>query len=74
MMQTRKMFEDMKKNNPRRYQVAGLGKWGITNGLVYENFFEIDFDVEEIKKRKNIVSIFGLDFGYTNDPTALFVG
>lgn len=70
----KKMFEDMKKNNPRRYQVAGLGKWGITNGLVYENFFEIDFDVEEIKKRKNIVSIFGLDFGYTNDPTALFCG
>lgn len=70
----KKMFEDMKKNNPRRYQVAGLGEWGVTNGLVYENFFEMDFDVEEIKKRKNIVSIFGLDFGYTNDPTALFCG
>ncbi len=70
----KKMFEYMKKNNPRRYQVAGLGEWGVTNGLVYENFFEMDFDVEEIKKRKNIVSIFGLDFGYTNDPTALFCG
>lgn len=70
----KKMFEYMKKNNPIRYQVAGLGEWGVTNGLVYENFFEMDFDVEEIKKRKNIVSIFGLDFGYTNDPTALFCG
>lgn len=70
----KKMFEYMKKNNPRRYQVAGLGEWGVTNGLVYENFFEMDFDVEEIKKRKNIVSIFGLDFGYTNDSTALFCG
>ena len=29
-----KVFEDMKKNNPRRYQVAGLGNWGITDGLV----------------------------------------
>ncbi len=70
----KKMFEDMKKNNPRRYQVAGLGEWGVTSGLVYENFFEMDFNIEEIKKRKNIVSIFGLDFGYTNDPTALFCG
>ena len=24
----RKMFEDMKKHNPKRYQVAGLGNWG----------------------------------------------
>ena len=22
-----KVFEDMKKNNPRRYRVAGLGEW-----------------------------------------------
>lgn len=35
-----KVFEDMKKNNPRRYQVAGLGEWGITDGLVYENWQE----------------------------------
>ncbi|WP_317367727.1 PBSX family phage terminase large subunit [uncultured Tyzzerella sp.] len=70
----KKMFEDMKKNNPRRYQVAGLGEWGVTQGLVYENFLELEFNVEEIKNRENIISIFGLDFGYTNDPTALFCG
>lgn len=29
-----KVFEDMKKNNPRRYRVAGLGEWGISEGLV----------------------------------------
>ena len=33
-----KVFENMKKNNPRRYAVAGLGGWGITDGLVYENW------------------------------------
>ena len=32
-----KVFEDMKKRNPRRYAVAGLGGWGIVDGLVYEN-------------------------------------
>lgn len=66
----RKLFEKMQENNPRRYSIEGLGNWGIAEGLVYNNFEELDFDVEEIKKRKNIKSAFGLDFGYTNDPTA----
>lgn len=69
-----KMFEDMKKNNPKRYQVAGLGNWGITDGLVYDNFIIKDFNVIELLKQNNIETVFGLDFGYTNDPTALFCG
>ncbi len=69
-----KMFEDMKKNNPRRYQVAGLGEWGVSDGLVYENFYEMEFNIEDISIKEDVVSIFGLDFGYTNDPTALFCG
>ncbi len=67
----KKVFERMKKNNPRRYQVAGLGNWGIVDGLVYENWKEEKFDIEKIR---NLESAFGLDFGYTNDPTALFCG
>ncbi len=70
----RNVFEKMKINNPRRYQVAGLGNWGIVDGLVYENWKEENFDIEEIKKIPNIESTFGLDFGYTNDPSALFCG
>lgn len=70
----KKLFEDMKKNNPRRYQVAGLGNWGIVEGLVYENWEEKEFDYIEISKRNGVKSVFGLDFGYTNDPTALFCG
>ena len=66
----KKLFEKMKINNPRRYNIEGLGNWGIAEGLIYSNFEELDFDIEEIKKRKNIKSAFGLDFGYTNDPTA----
>lgn len=68
------LFAEMKKNNPKRYNVAGLGNWGIVDGLVYENWKEQNFDLEEIKKIKGIKSVFGLDFGYTNDPTALFCG
>lgn len=70
----KKVFETMKKNNPRRYQVAGLGNWGIVDGLVYENWEEKGFDLEEIKRLPGVVSRFGIDFGYTNDPTALFCG
>ncbi len=69
-----RVFQDMKKNNPRRYQVAGLGNWGITEGLVYENWEENVFSVDEVTKLQGIKSVFGLDFGYTNDPTALFCG
>ena len=61
----------MKEKNPRRYQVAGLGNWGIVDGLVYENFEEREFTLDTIKKCQ---SAFGLDFGYTNDPSAFFVG
>ena len=70
----KKLFENMKKNNPRRYQVAGLGNWGIVDGLVYENWEEKEFDYTEVAKMHGVKSAFGLDFGYTNDPTALFCG
>lgn len=66
-----KVFETMKKNNPRRYAVAGLGGWGVVDGLVYENWKEEYFELEQVRQYK---SAFGLDFGYTNDPSAFFVG
>ena len=66
----KKLFEKMKINNPRRYNIEGLGNWGIAEGLVYDNFEELEFNIDEIKKRRNVKSAFGLDFGYTNDPTA----
>lgn len=67
----KKVFEKMKTNNPRRYQVAGLGNWGVVEGLVYENWTERAFTLEEVTQCKTAV---GLDFGYTNDPSAFFVG
>ena len=69
-----KLFERMKKNNPRRYQVAGLANWGISEGLIYDNFVEENFKLDEIKKRPGAKVVFGLDFGYVQDPTALFCG
>ena len=65
----RLVFEKMKKSNRRKYDVAGLGNWGISEGLVYENWSEGVPDIplgEEYKWK----SFFGLDYGYSSDPTA----
>lgn len=69
-----KVFETMKKNNPRRFAVAGLGGWGIVDGLVYESWKEEEFSLREIQNKYDLKSGFGLDFGYTNDPSAAFIG
>lgn len=69
-----RMFEEMRLHRPKRYRVAGLGDWGIVDGLVYERWEEKEFDVQEVSSRPNVQSAFGLDFGYTNDPSALFCG
>lgn len=72
-----RVFEDMKKRNPRRYAVAGLGGWGIVDGLIYENWREESFDHTSAQfqmEHPELLSAFGLDFGYTNDPSTLFCG
>ena len=77
----RKIFEKMKINNPRRYNIEGLGDWGIAEGLIYENTELEDFDVNALFKEAanqdaraineapTIKACYGLDFGFT-DPTA----
>lgn len=64
----------MKTQNPRRYKVAGLGDWGIVDGLVFENWEEKLFDIDEVRQLSTVKSAFGMDFGYTNDPSTLFCG
>ena len=67
----RKLFEDMKRRNPRRYRVAGLGEWGVSEGLVYENWEELWFDPKEIYTNARWMKpVYGLDFGYTTSPSA----
>lgn len=66
------VFERMRINNPRRYAVAGLGGWGVVEGLIYERWREEAFTLSSLPK--DAQSAYGLDFGYTNDPTALFCG
>lgn len=62
----KQVFEELKKNHPRRYRVAGLGEWGISEGLIFENWREGTVDTLS----DNWENFFGLDYGYTSDPTA----
>lgn len=69
-----RVFDEMRKRNPRRYAVAGLGGWGIVDGLIYENWKEQSFSVDQIRRKPGVESAFGMDFGYTQDPSTLFCG
>lgn len=73
-----RLFNQTRVNNPIAFNIEGLGNWGISEGLIYNNWTIMDFDYKEIiKKSVNIngktkLKIrFGLDFGYTNDMAAL---
>ena len=72
------IYERMKQNSPRRYQVEGLGEWGITEGLIYENWEVRDFDwkhklFNEYDNWGQLVytARFGMDFGFSIDPTTV---
>lgn len=75
----REIFQKMKETNPRRYNIEGLGNWGIASGLIYSNVVVEDFDWKHLAATRNKYGVlqyreyYGLDFGYANDPTA-FVG
>ncbi|MBR2319719.1 MAG: PBSX family phage terminase large subunit [Clostridia bacterium] len=65
----RVLYERMREKNPRKYAVAGLGEWGHSEGLVFENWAVEEFSLGELH-REGLRHVFGLDYGYTNDPTA----
>ena len=61
-----KLFENMKRDYPRRYSVEGKGNWGISQGLIFDNWTEEAFDYTQIDGTLAV----GLDFGYV-DPTSI---
>lgn len=72
------LFNRTRANNPVAFNIEGLGNWGISEGLIFQNWTIMDFDYKEIIKKsiningKTDLKIrFGLDFGYTNDVAAL---
>lgn len=61
------VMENKKKTNPRYYNIYALGNWGTAEGLVFTNVEQRLIRPEEIA---GLTCVQGLDFGYTNDPTA----
>lgn len=54
------------RHNANWWKVYGLGQFGGLEGLVY-HFEQID----RMPDAAGLVELYGLDFGFTNDPTAL---
>lgn len=59
-------IESLKDKNPSLWRVYGLGLQAIVEGLVFPNVEIID-DFPKRVKRQWV----GIDYGYTNDPTAI---
>lgn len=57
----------LKQTNPVFFKIYAEGEFGSLDKLVYGNWQSFEFDYKKIKG----TNCFGLDFGYTNDPTAL---
>ena len=62
-------LEDMKTNNYRKYLIYALGQFASLSKTIYENYEEFEFDEYALRK-SGITCYFGLDYGYTNDPTS----
>lgn len=63
-------YLDLYRTNPRRARIVCDGEWGVSEGLVFENFEVKEFDVN--RKIKEVgQTYFGMDFGFTHDPTTL---
>jgi phage terminase large subunit len=59
-------IERLEKTSPSYWKIYGLGLEGVVEGLIFDNVEVIDIipDTAELQG-------YGIDFGYSNDPTAL---
>ena len=61
-------IESLQFKNKSLWQVYGLGQQAIVEGLIFSNVEYIEAMPANVRKRW-----YGIDFGYTNDPTAIVV-
>jgi len=59
-------IEYLQKTDPEFWKIYGLGEYGNITGLVYDTVTMVN----EIPSNAKFVC-YGLDFGFTNDPTAV---
>ena len=61
------VMENKKKTNLRYYNIYALGNWGVADGLIFNNVTTRLIKPDEVQ---GLEYVQGLDFGYTNDPSA----
>lgn len=75
----RAIFERMRLEQPKRYAIEGRGEWGISEGLVFDRWRVMDFSADAMLRmvkpnrfplQPRYIKRFGMDFGFSNDPTA----
>lgn len=59
-------IELLKETSPSLYTIYAEGNFGSTEGLIFDNFSVIDILPEEVE-----LLGYGMDFGFTQDPTTL---
>lgn len=55
------------RNDANWWRVYGEGKVGVLEGLIFPDFEQVD----SLPDADGLAECYGLDFGFTNDPTAL---
>lgn len=66
---TRRNIAALEKTNPAYYRIYALGEFATLDKLVFPNF-EVQRLNRDADNLVRLSSMFGLDFGYTNDPSA----
>lgn len=59
-------IEYLQESDPEYWKIFGLGEYGRISGLVFEGFTVVPAIPQGAKR-----IAYGLDFGFTNDPTAM---
>jgi len=60
-------MERLKVENPKMYEIDGLGNFGVVEGLIYSNFAIEAFDEDAIIDKPT----FGLDWGWVHPATVI---
>ncbi|WP_395318897.1 PBSX family phage terminase large subunit [Fructilactobacillus frigidiflavus] len=66
---TRKTIQQLEQTNPAYYRIYALGEFATLDKLVFPRYEKrrLNLDTPEMVR---LPSYFGLDFGFTNDPSA----
>lgn len=59
-------IESLREKNQSLWQVYGLGQQAVIEGLVFKHFGTVEAIPPHVRRR-----FIGMDFGFTNDPTAI---